>query len=112
MTGQTEVALQNVRYVSNLGSHTKVFWDSYEKIGFVPFKKSDMGSICVKSQNWATFACSVNIAYGWSTLLVLFMLHFQQRHKSYHTLTIMYAHPKRWMRYQGTCQEMTITILE
>ena len=40
MTVQTEVALKNIRYVSDLGPHMKVSWIWFEKIRFVLFRLS------------------------------------------------------------------------
>ncbi len=37
MAVQTEVALQNTGYVSDLGPHMEVAWAWFEKIGFVLF---------------------------------------------------------------------------
>ncbi len=40
MAVQTEVALQNIEYVSDLGPHMKVAWACFEKNGFVLFRLS------------------------------------------------------------------------
>ncbi len=64
MAVQTEVALQNIEYVSDLGPHMKVTWACFEKIGFVLFRLSKENQIWVtfgqKNSIWATLACSVN----------------------------------------------------
>ncbi len=40
MAVQTEFALQNIGYLSDLGPHMKVAWAWFEKIGFVLFRLS------------------------------------------------------------------------
>ncbi len=64
MAVQTEVALQNIGYVSDLGPHMKVAWADLKKSDFVLFRLSYENQIWVtfgqKSQIWATLACSVN----------------------------------------------------
>lgn len=56
---QTEVALQNIRYVSNLGPRMKKAWVWLEKIGFVLSTNIWYSS---RGQKVSTFTCSVNAA--------------------------------------------------
>lgn len=53
MAVQTEVALQNIRYLSDLGLHMKAAWVGFEKIRFVLFrcgKRSYLGHFSLQCE--------------------------------------------------------------
>lgn len=69
MVVQTEVTLQYIRYVSDLGPHIKVASGGFEKIGFMLFRLSEENQIWVTFEvEWATFACSVKVALDTPTV--------------------------------------------
>ncbi len=66
MAVQTEVTLQNIGYVSDLGPHMKVAGAWFEKIGFVLFfaqqRKSDMGHIWAKKSDLGHFSLQCELS--------------------------------------------------
>ncbi len=63
---QTDVARQNIGYVSDLGPHMKVAWAWFEKIRIHAFqtviRKSDMGHIWAKKSDLGHFSLQCELS--------------------------------------------------
>ncbi len=71
MTVHTAVAFQNIWPVSDLVPHKEVAQIGIEKIRFhvvgavhTVMTKTDLSHVSKKNRNWASFTCSVNVAYA------------------------------------------------
>ncbi len=66
MAVQTEVALQNIGYVSDLGPHMKVAWAWFEKNRICAvqtvIRKSDMGHIWAKKSDLGHFSLQCELS--------------------------------------------------